>query len=219
MKKLTAPRLSLEGLFQGKEKERGRAENERETGAVSRDAFLRPVSMETPRLRLRRLRMRDAEDLYEWSSSPEVARYVLWDAHQSMGDTRAYLRYIRSLYRQGRPASWGIELKETGRVIGTIGIMAWNPEHRVMEVGYSLGQSWWHRGYAAEALACLLNLLFSAGIHRVEGVCDTRNTASARVMEKCGMKREGLLRKKIYNKGEYVDVFLYAALAEDCGKP
>lgn len=172
--------------------------------------------LETPRLRLRRLRMRDAKDLFAWTSDREVARYVLWEAHQSLRDTRAYLRYMHGLYRRAMPSSWGIELKETGQVIGTIGIMAWFPDCRSVEVGYSLGRAWWHRGYAPEALGRLMNLLFrEGGINRIEAQCDVRNPASARVMEKCGMRLEGILRQRVFNKGEAVDVMLYAALAED----
>lgn len=180
------------------------------------DLFADPPEMETGRLKLRKMRMRDAQDLYDWSSDPEVARYVLWTAHQSIRETREYLRYIRSLYRRGLPSSWGIELKETGKLIGTIGVMAWMPENRSAEVGYSLGQLWWHHGYAAEALECLMDLLFEEGnLNRIEAQCDVRNPNSARVMEKCGMRREGLLRQRIFNKGEPVDVMLYAALAQD----
>lgn len=202
MSKMRAPALTLRGI------------RAREDGAA--DIFLDPPVLETGRLRLRRMRMRDAGDLYAWTSDPEVARYVLWDAHQSLGETREYLRYIRSLYRRGLPSSWGVELKETGRLIGTIGIMGWSREHRSAEVGYSFGRPWWHHGYASEALGCLLDLLFErTDVNRVEAQCDVRNGSSARVMEKCGMRREGILRQRLFNKGEAVDVMLYAILAEN----
>ena len=202
MEKSEAPRLRLRKLlFPEEDGARGWAD---------------PPTLETPRLRLRKMRMRDAQDLYEWSSDTEVAKYVLWEAHRDIGETRAYLRYVRSLYRRGLPASWGIELKETGKVIGTIGIMAWFPEYRSAEVGYSLGKAWWHQGYAAEALKCLMDFLFTRmDLNRVEAQCDVRNPNSARVMEKCGMRREGVLRQRVFNKGEAVDVALYAALASD----
>ena len=202
MGKWTAPALSFRDLTGPED-------------AASR-VFRNLPTLETPRLTLRKLRMRDAEDVYSWSRDPDVARYVLWTAHQSIRETRDYIRYVRSLYRRGLPSSWGIELKETGRVIGTMGVMAWIPEYRVAEVGYSLGKKWWRQGYAAEALSALMDLMFDEmRINRVEGQCDVRNPASGRVMEKCGMRREGLLRQRVRNKGEAVDVLLYAALAED----
>ena len=202
MHKLNAPRLSLRGLSQ--------------PDSPAMRVFMDPPVLETPRLRLRRLRMRDAEDLYVWTSDPEVARYVLWSAHRSLADTREYLRYMRQLYRHALPSSWGSELKETGKIIGTIGIMAWYPDNRSAEVGYSLGKPWWHKGYAPEALDRLLELMFGEmDLNRVEAQCDVRNGNSARVMEKCGMRREGILRQRVINKGEPVDVMLYAELAEE----
>ena len=202
MGKWTAPALSFRDLTGPED-------------AASR-VFRNLPTLETPRLTLRKLRMRDAEDVYSWSRDPDVARYVLWTAHQNVRETREYIRYVRSLYRRGLPSSWGIELKETGRVIGTMGVMAWIPEYRVAEVGYSLGKKWWRQGYAAEALSALMDLMFDEmRINRVEGQCDVRNPASGRVMEKCGMRREGLLRQRVRNKGEAVDVLLYAAIAAD----
>ena len=202
MGKWTAPALSFRDLTGPED-------------AASR-VFRNLPTLETPRLTLRKLRMRDAEDVYSWSRDPDVARYVLWTAHQNVRETREYIRYVRSLYRRGLPSSWGIELKETGRVIGTMGVMAWIPEYRVAEVGYSLGKKWWRQGYAAEALSALMDLMFDEmRINRVEGQCDVRNPASGRVMEKCGMRREGLLRQRVRNKGEAVDVLLYAVIAAD----
>ena len=77
--------------------------------------------LETPRLILRRLEMRDAPDLFDYSRDPQVAKHVLWDAQTSVSEARAYVRYMLRRYRAGEPASWGIEEKETGRVVGTIG--------------------------------------------------------------------------------------------------
>ena len=205
MNKLSAPRLTLRDAIA----QEGRAE----------DVFRDPPVLETSRMCLRKLRMRDAKMLFQWTSDPEVARYVLWEAHQKIGDTRSYLRYMKSLYRQGLPSSWGMELKESGQVIGTIGIMGWMPEHRSAEIGYSLGKPWWHQGYAPEALARVIQLMFEkTEINRIEAQCDVRNPASARVMEKCGMKREGLLRQRVRNKGEMADVLLYSILREEYQK-
>ena len=187
-----------------------------ESADTARGFFFDPPVLETERLRLRGIRMRDAKDIYEWSSDPEVAEYVLWEAHRSVGETRDYIRYIRGLYRRGLPSSWGVELKSEGKVIGTIGLMSYFPEHRSAEVGYSFGKAWWHHGYAPEALSALLDFLFEKmKLNRVEAQCDVRNGPSARVMEKSGMRREGLLRQRVINKGSPVDVYLYAVLREE----
>ncbi len=172
--------------------------------------------LETPRLLLRALTMRDAGDVYQYSKDPEVARYVLWDAHESLSQTRAYLRYILRQYRNGEATSYGIVLKETGKVIGTIGFMWVNMENRSAEVGYSLSRAYWNHGLMTQALQAILDFAFNRlHLNRVEAQHDTRNPASGRVMRHCGMQFEGTLRQRIYNKGRYVDVDVYAIVATE----
>lgn len=172
--------------------------------------------LETPRLILRRLEMRDAPDLFNYSRDPQVAKHVLWDAQTSVSEARAYVRYMLRRYRAGEPASWGIEEKETGRVVGTIGYMWYQRDNNACEVGYSLARRRWNRGYMTEALAEVLRFSFEElGVHRVEAQHEVENAASGAVMRKCGMRKEGTLRGRLYNKGRYVDVDLYAMLRED----
>ncbi len=178
--------------------------------------FRRLPLLETTRLVLRPLRMRDAEDLFLWTSDPEVARYVLWPAHTSVRETREYIRYIRRLYRSALPSSWGIVLKETGRVIGTVGFMFYSPENLSCEIGYSLSREYWNRGIMTEAVSRVLRSVFGdLPVIRVEAQHDVRNPASGRVLEKCGMKKEGVLRSRVINKGEPADVALWAVLKSD----
>ena len=181
------------------------------------DGFFHDLpELETGRLLLRKLRMTDAQDMYEYSRDPEVARHVLWDAHQSVGDSRGYLRYAVRQYRQDLPASWGIELKENHKLIGTIGFMWINRDHNSAEVGYSLSREYWNRGIMSEALSAVLNEGFmDLNLHRIEAQHEVDNPASGRVMEKCGMRKEGVLRQRLYNKGKFVDVALYAILKDD----
>lgn len=172
--------------------------------------------LETRRLLLRALTMRDAADVYSYSKDPEVARYVLWDAHVSIAQTRSYLRFILRQYRNGEPASYGIVLKETGKVIGTIGFMWLNDENRSAEIGYSLSRAYWNQGLMTECLHAILDLGFrTLRLNRIEAQHDTRNPASGRVMQHCGMTLEGTLRQRIYNKGRYVDVDVYAIVLSD----
>ena len=172
--------------------------------------------LETKDLLLRPMRMKDAEDIYAYSSDEEVARYVLWDAHSSLRDTRAFIRYIRRLYREGLPSSWAIEHKASHKVIGSIGFMWVSRENRSAEAGYSLSRAYWNHGYATQALSAVLRAGFTdLKLNRIEAQHDVRNPASGRVMEKCGMRREGVLRSRIVNKGEYVDVALWAILRDE----
>ena len=178
--------------------------------------FAHLPDVDTPRLRLRRLTMGDAADMYEYSQDLEVARHVLWDAHVHIADTKAYLRYAMRQYRNGEPASWGIEHKQLRKLIGTIGFMWIQREHNSAEVGYSLSRSFWNQGLMTEALHATLEVGFGELLlHRIEAQHETTNPASGVVMRKVGMNHEGTLRGRLYNKGRYVDVNLYAILRQD----
>ena len=182
------------------------------------DSYTYMPELNTPRLRLRRLTMRDAEDIFRYSRDAEVARHVLWDPHRTLGDSRAYLRYMLRRYRNHEPASWGIEWRETGQIIGTIGFMWIQSDNNAAEVGYSLARSFWNRGVMTEALKAVIDHGFgSMNLNRIEAQHETTNPASGAVMRKCGMVREGTLRQRLYNKGRYVDVELYAILRRDYG--
>lgn len=172
--------------------------------------------LHTERLRLRKLTMRDAADVFAYSRDPEVALHVLWDAHISVSESRSYLRYMIRKYRMGEPASWGIELKRTGQIIGTIGYMWYQQENRSVEVGYSLSRAHWNQGIMTEALKKVLDYSFDVlRLHRVEAQYETANPASGMVMQKVGMQYEGTMRGRLYNKGKYVDVSICAILRDD----
>lgn len=179
--------------------------------------FSHPPVIETPDLLLRPVRMRDARDIFSYASDPEVARYVLWEPHRSISETRSFIRYLRSLYRRGFPSSWAAEHKSSGLVIGTIGFMGFTQLHHTAEIGYSFSREYWNRGYATQALSAVIRASFDAipDLNRIEAQHDVRNPASGKVMAKCGMKPEGILRSRIFNKSEFVDVALYAILRAD----
>lgn len=172
--------------------------------------------LHTQRLLIRRLAMRDAADLFDYCRDPEVARHVLWDAHLSISESRAYIRYMLKKYRMGEPSSWGIEHLASGRVIGTIGYMWYQRDNNSAEVGYSLSRKYWNQGLMTEALKAVIDYSFDTlKLHRVEAQHELANPASGAVMKKAGMRYEGTLRGRLYNKGKYVDVALYAILSSD----
>lgn len=178
--------------------------------------FSRLPVLETESLVLRRPAVKDAKDIFRYASDPEVARYVLWEPHRSLSETRAFVRDLRLRIRSGCPSSWVVTLRETGAVIGTIGFMWYSAENRSAELGYSFSREYWNRGYATQALGAVISSAFSSlPLNRLEAQHDVRNPASGRVMQKCGLRQEGILRDRILNKGEYADVALWAILRSD----
>lgn len=183
------------------------------------DFFSRLPVIETERLILRKLTMRDASDMFRYCQDKEVARHVLWEAHTSILETRAYIRYNLYQYRSGEPASWCIVLRETNRVVGTIGYMSYNADNSTVEIGYSLAREQWGKGLMTEALLAVIGETFrTLKVHRIEAMHFTDNPASGRVMEKCGLIHEGHMRERICCKGVFRDVEMWGILRKDWEK-
>lgn len=181
--------------------------------ATVEDVFGDLPSLETERLLLRKMRLDDAGDLFEYASDPEVARYTTWEAHKTIDDSRTALSHWMELYNTGQVAPWGMEHKRDGKLIGTCGFVHWNPRHARAEVAYALSRQYWGKGYTAEAVRAVIAFGYhTMGLNRIEARCDVPNVASARVMEKAGMKLEGVLRQQMFVKGEYVDMKMYSIL-------
>lgn len=110
-------------------------------------------TLETPRLILRRMTMKDAKDIFEYSRDEEVACHVLWSAQRDIGEAKDYCRYMLRRYRADEPSSWGIIDRQTRHLVGTIGYMDYSMDNASVEIGYSLARWLWNGGYMTEALA------------------------------------------------------------------
>jgi RimJ/RimL family protein N-acetyltransferase len=138
--------------------------------------------------------MDDAAGISEYGMDPEVSRYVTWPRHRSPNDAVAYLKYAIEAAENGHELTWVITLRSSPDVIGATSLRV-QAVHRV-ELGYALRRSSWGRGFATEAAQAVVEwALAQPNIHRVWAVCDAANVASAKVLEKVGMQREGLLRR------------------------
>ncbi len=173
----------------------------------------------TPRLLLRKFRRGDAAAVFAYASDPEVARYTIWEHHRSIKTTRKFVELVLKAYRQGQPAPWAIVLQREDKLIGAIGLRNWVLEHSRAEVGYVLARQYWGKGYVSEALNAVLAFGFSRmALNRIEAKCVPENLGSIRVLEKAGMRCEGLLRDYEFVKGAYQDLNLYSILRRDYRK-
>ncbi len=184
----------------------------------------RPVLLEvtgpirTARLVLRPFRREDLADLFAIESDPDVARYLYRDVRDEAQVVRSLEAKMRAT--QIRPGGGGLSLAATlgdgGPVVGDLTLTYQSPVHRQAEIGYVLHPAHHGRGLAAEAAAVLVDLAFEQlKVHRVYGRIDARNRASARVLEKLGMRREAHLVENEWVKGEWTDEMVYALLHRD----
>jgi ribosomal-protein-alanine N-acetyltransferase len=175
-------------------------------------ATFHPQRIDTERLLLREPHVEEAEAIFEaYASDPQVARYTTWRAHSSLEETRAFLGGLVDAWRAALDWTWIIELKSTGAVVGAIGVR--RQKHEVT-LGYVLSRAHWGKGLMPEAAAAVMDRAFQdPKVFRVCAHCDVDNLASARVMEKIGMQREGLLRSTLLHpniQAEPRDGYIYA---------
>ena len=155
--------------------------------------------------------MEDAEAIFNsYAGDEEVTRFLTWKPNGSVSEVEGYLRQL--LAAQGRNQfDWVIIKKSGGSLIGMI--RAGLDKHKV-ELGYVLARDEWGKGYMTEAARAVMDFaLAMPGVYRVWGQCDTENMASARVMEKIGMVREGRLSRAAIHpniSSEPRDSFYYA---------
>ncbi|WP_437967619.1 GNAT family protein [Sorangium sp. So ce260] len=170
----------------------------------------------TPRLRLRSIEPGDVERIFRIQSDPEVTRYFGRGPDASIADSERRIATIIAGVREHTSIRWGITLEESGELVGTGGFWRWNKPHRWAEIGYELLPAFWNRGIMTEALRAVLRFGFaSMDLHRVEAQIDPENRASARVLERLGFAREGLLRQNWYHDGRYTDTAVYGLLRDD----
>lgn len=153
-----------------------------------------PKSLKTERLRLRKAKLADAEAIFrQYAQDPEVTKYVSWRAHQNLDETREYVRMCLLAWDIGKAFHWAIEGSDDKHVMGMIIARV---DAGKWELGYVLARKHWGKGYMTEALKGLIAWALKQNeIYRIWAVCDVDNGASARVMEKVGMQREGVLRR------------------------
>ncbi|WP_027343482.1 GNAT family N-acetyltransferase [Hamadaea tsunoensis] len=186
--------------------------------------MLRPAyPIYTARLTLRPWTADDFDDLYAVQSHPDVPRYLYWSVRDA-AEVREDLKIkstLSAISEVGDTLSLAVVYREAERVVGSVSLHWLSREDGGGEVGYVFHPDFGGRGLATEAASAVLRLAFTApidgglGLHRVIGRIDARNTASARVLERLGMRREAHFVENEYVKGEWTDEVVYAILRRE----
>ncbi len=170
-----------------------------------------PEIINLQRIRLRRPKLSDAEAIFEYGSDPEVAHYADWPIRTTIDPIVESLRERSVLWETGVEFNWVITLLSEDRAIG--GVSCCVVRHAA-EFGYLLNRRYWGNGFATDASRAVVEWAFSLpSIWRVWATCDAENLASARVLEKVGLSREGTLRRWAVRPNispEPRDAFIYS---------
>lgn len=186
-------------------------------GAVSAKARVggvRPLT--TDRLLLRTFTPDDVEDTFAYQSRPDVTRYLLSGPRDRAGAEESVRRMMTEteLVKDGDSLAFAVVLD--GAVIGQVDLVLVSAEHRQGEVGYVFHPDHHGRGLATEATEELLRLGFEEfDLFRIVAVCNAANVASARLMERLGMRREAHFRGNRRVKGVFRDEYVYAIRQEE----
>lgn len=174
--------------------------------------------LESERLIIRKLEEDDSEAIYSYCKNPNVARHVTWMPHQSLRDSMKLVNFAKLSYEKGSPECLGIVLKNDPekKVIGTVGLVIVSAKNRTFELAYALDEAHWGKGILVEASKVLIDYAFKHyALDRLQCRCRLENSQSARVMEKLGMKYEGIMRSAMYNKNVSSDLKMYSILKSE----
>lgn len=173
-------------------------------------------TLTTARLRLRPFDIADADALFALHRNARVLRY--WDAPPWTERARAerFIAACRQMADDGTGARLAIERMPDGAFIGWCSLSRWNRDYRSAALGYCLEETAWGHGYATEAARALLQWGFDTlDLNRVQAETDTRNLASAHVLEKLGFVREGTLREDCVVNGDVSDSWVFGLLRRE----
>lgn len=173
--------------------------------------------LETERLILRRFNTMDAENMYKnWASDTEVTKFLTWPVHASVEVSKNIITTWEKDYTLSEYYQWCIELKTTGEAMGSISVVHVINNISALEIGYCIARDYWGLGIASEAFTAVISYLFNeVRANRIEARHDVNNPASGKVMEKCGLVKEGIKRQGDRNNVGICDVAIYGLLKED----
>ncbi|MEZ4864125.1 MAG: GNAT family N-acetyltransferase [Caldilineaceae bacterium] len=171
----------------------------------------------SPRLIIRHFQATDLPAFLALRSDPELARYQSWETYNELC-AQAFITEMSNA-QPGSPGTWfqfAVALRTNNTLIGDMALHIKADDPRLGEIGYTLSRQYQGQGLAGEAVTALLNYLFrELQLHRVSAICDVRNHASIRLLERLGLRREGHTLQAFWNHGEWVDEYLYAILRSE----
>lgn len=170
--------------------------------------------LETERLILRELIEDDAQGILNCFSNEDVLRYYGQNPLTNIEQVKNIVRNFSNSYKEKQGIKWGIEIKGTEGIIGTIGFHGWSSEHKRAEIAYAILPAQWGNGFATEAVKKVLSYGFKElNLTRIGAVVFTENNASNVLLEKLGFEKEGVLRNYMYQNNVPYDTNVYSLLS------
>lgn len=175
------------------------------------------INIETKRLHLRRHVIEDAEIMFKnWVTEKEVTKFLSWQPHKDINETKQLLTEWIDSYKELNFYFWTIELKDSHELVGDISVVNLDEATQSVELGYGIGTKWWGKGITAEAGKALVKFFFEeVQVNRVYAKHAAENPNSGKVMQKIGMKKEGIIRQSGTCNQGIVDEVYYSILKDE----
>ncbi|TCO44136.1 RimJ/RimL family protein N-acetyltransferase [Kribbella antiqua] len=176
------------------------------------------LPIETERLTLRRYVETDYDDLLKLQSNDDVTRFLLYDSKtpDEVRESLALRMADVPMDADLQALTLAVILRETGQHVGEVTLFVENSTHQGGEIGFVFHPEFHGRGFAAEASAQVLRMGFEElGMHRIIGRLDARNTGSANLLKRLGMRQEAHFVRNEFLKGEWTDELVFAMLADE----
>ena len=176
--------------------------------------------LETQRLILRKVRDSDVESLNNILSDPEVARFDYFYPVTSDVEVVKFIERYNTELKESVEITWGIISKESNKLIGICCLGDFDDRARRAEIGYDIVQTEWNKGYATEALEAIIDFGFTTmNLNRIEATITPGNDASVKVLKKCNLIQEGIVRERDLIKGKLEDGIIMSILKREYIKP
>lgn len=170
-------------------------------------------NLETERLFLRRVDVKDVNEIIALRSNPETMKYIPRPLVKTIEDALEHIAMMDAKIENNEGINWAITQKGNPKLIGVIGHYRIKPEHYRAEIGYMLLPEFSGKGIISEAVKEVVNYGFKGmQLHSIEAVIDPENNASAKVLEKNGFVKEAHLKENEFFEGRFLDSVIYSLL-------
>ncbi|MEO1291177.1 MAG: GNAT family protein [Chloroflexota bacterium] len=177
-------------------------------------------TLETERLRLRRITTDDKSTWLAIFQNDEVRRYLIdFEDNSAFDDISEIVDWTDEIYKDKSGIRWAITLTPDDTMIGSCGFHVYSEHHRSAEIGYELSHEHWRKGIMSEAVGAVLDFCFEQlAVHRIEADVTVGNEASAGLLKSLGFTHEGTWRDKVYVRGQFFSLWQFGLLAGEYQK-
>ncbi len=173
-------------------------------------------TLETERLRLRRIVADDAQDWLNILSHDEVRRYLVDIEQVNFDEINNIIAWTEEIIANKSGIRWAINLKPDNKMIGTCGFHAYDKNNQRLEIGYELGADYWRQGIMREAVRAVLDFAFNTlGVHRIEADVTVGNDGSSGLLRNLGFTHEGTWRDRVYAQRRFFSLWQFGLLKDE----